>query len=197
MLAPVSRSKSHSTSVWAEVRTRSREMTGEIARGSVRKATPERSSVVAKMLRRLLTTAPPKVWSREGLLGHPPGDEVFRRTAGNRSGLVGGGLLHDLFRRVGAGVVSGVEGRVEARRIGNLLRGARAAGFGRGSPRPAVKTLRHSVLDLVGVGDDVDRVEAEHAGEVVRCPWSAGRSPRARPYGEARRQRIAQNAQAG
>src|ERR1019366_4138230 len=61
-----SKSKSHSTSVFSEVRTRSREVTGEMLRGPVRKAMPEKSRVVPRMLRGpLVSTAPPKLGSRK------------------------------------------------------------------------------------------------------------------------------------
>jgi hypothetical protein len=64
-LAPVSTSKSHSTSKFSDVFQRRREMSGEISLGSVRKATPESARVVSKMLRRPVTMALPKFWSRK------------------------------------------------------------------------------------------------------------------------------------
>src|SRR5260370_3968812 len=63
--APVSRSKSHSTSTFAEGCSRSREISGEISRGSVRNAIPERFNVVSKILRRLVITAPPNFGSKK------------------------------------------------------------------------------------------------------------------------------------
>src|ERR1700679_3486212 len=52
-------------SAWLEVRKRMRDLSGEILRGWVRKAMPEKSSVVSKMLRRSLMTAPPEVRSKK------------------------------------------------------------------------------------------------------------------------------------
>src|ERR1035438_999841 len=72
-----SKSKSHPTSIFSEVRTRSREVMGEILRGPVRKAMPEKSSVVSSTLRGpLSTTAPPKVWSKKSFCDHTFGGAV-------------------------------------------------------------------------------------------------------------------------
>src|SRR5580658_1132027 len=62
---PVLGSRSHSTRKLSMASKRTREMRGEKLRGWVRKATPVRSRVESKTLRRLGRMAPPKSGSKK------------------------------------------------------------------------------------------------------------------------------------
>ena len=169
--APVSRSKSHSKSVWAEVRRRRRETSGEISRGSVRKATPERLRVESKMLRRPLTTAPPKLGSRKyfWVRRQEMSSSVWQEPG------VASAPISLPTERVGSGLRPAFHlGRVGAVGQGRAVDGAgRARAAGVVDIAAAEDALGEAVLEFIGVGDDVGGVEAEDLGKVVDPPGEA------------------------